>query len=82
MFFEGYSWCRYKYFYLSGLMKRAPKKCADPKFQLAAATMPITRAQVPPPPAAELCANMQLGALRGTCYSLAPFVLHQHSALW
>ena len=44
--------------------------------------MPITRAQVLRTPAAQLLANMQLGALRGTCQSLGLFVLQQHSTLW
>ena len=63
-------------------MKRAPKNCADPTLQVSAATMPITRAQVPRTPAAQLRGNMQLGALRSTCLSLGRFELHQHSTLW
>jgi hypothetical protein len=63
-------------------MKGTQKKIADPKFQLSSATMPITRAQVPRTPAAELRANMQLDVLRATCQFVGRFVLHQHSTLW
>jgi hypothetical protein len=44
--------------------------------------MPITRAQVPRIPAAHIRANVQFGALGGTCHYLGRFVMLQHSALW
>ncbi len=39
--------------------------------------MPITRAQVPRTPAAQLRENMQLDCVRATCQSLRRFVLHR-----
>ena len=81
-FFKVYASCRYTYFQSSAFMKGTQQNFADPKFQLPPATMPITRAQVPRSPAAQLRANMPLGPLRATCHFGGLFVLHQHSTLW